>query len=65
MLGVEVALGLTVCGQNNWDWAREEITANLCWGTKAAVQEKLGNFFAQLANRTEEVKQRSRTALQT
>lgn len=47
-----------------WDWAREEVTANLCLGTKAAVQEKLGNFFAQLAARTDEVKQRCRTSLQ-
>ena len=47
-----------------WDWAREEVTANLCLGTKAAVQEKLGNFFDQLAYRTEEVKQRCRTVLQ-
>ena len=47
-----------------WDWAREEVTANLCLGTKAAVQEKLGNFFDQLPYRTEEVKQRCRTVLQ-
>jgi putative transposase len=47
-----------------WDWAREEVTANLCLGTKAAVQEKLGHFFAQLAYRTEEVKRRCRTFLQ-
>ena len=47
-----------------WDWAREEVTANLCLGRKAVVQEKLGNFFAQLAYRTEEVKQRCRTVLQ-
>ncbi len=47
-----------------WDWAREEVTANLCLGTKAAVQEKLVNFFDQLAYRTEEVKQRCRTVLQ-
>ena len=47
-----------------WDWAREEVTANLCLGTKAAVQEKLGYFFAQLAYRTQEVKQRCRTVLQ-
>ena len=26
-----------------WDWAREEVTANLCLGTKAVVQEKLGH----------------------
>jgi len=47
-----------------WDWAREEVTANLCLGTKAVVQEKLANFFARLADRTDEVKQRSRTVLQ-
>ncbi len=47
-----------------WDWAREEVTANLCLGTKAAVQEKLGDFFDKLAYRTEEVKQRCRTVLQ-
>ncbi len=47
-----------------WDWAREEVTANLCLGRKAVVQEKLGNFFDQLAYRTEEVKQRCRTVLQ-
>ena len=46
-----------------WDWAREEVTANLCLGTKAAVQEKLGHFFAQLAYRTDEVKQRCRNRL--
>ena len=47
-----------------WDWARDEVTANLCLGTKAAVQEKLGLFFAQLAYRTEEVSHRCQTALQ-
>ena len=47
-----------------WAWARTEVTANPCLDTKAAVQEKLGNFFAQLAYRTEEVKQRYRTVLQ-
>ena len=47
-----------------WDWAREEVTANLCLGTKAALQEKLGHFFAQLAYRTEEVERRCRTTLQ-
>ena len=26
-----------------WDWAREEVTANLCLGTRAAVQEKFGH----------------------
>ena len=47
-----------------WDWAREEVTANLCLGTKTAVQEKLGHFFAQLAYRTEEVRHRCQTTLQ-
>ncbi len=47
-----------------WDWAREEVTANLCLGTKAAVQEKLGHFFSQLASQRDEVKQRCRTVLQ-
>ncbi len=47
-----------------WDWAREEVTANFCLGTKTAVQEKLGHFFAQLAYRTEEVRHRCQTTLQ-
>lgn len=47
-----------------WDWAREEVTANLCLGTRAAVQQKLGTFFTKLASRMDEVKQRCRTALQ-
>jgi transposase len=47
-----------------WGWARAEVTANTCLGTKAAVQEKVGAFFAGLAERTEEVKQRCRTKLQ-
>ena len=47
-----------------WGWARQEATANLCLGTKAAVQEKVGDFFTDLANRREEVKRRRRTVLQ-
>jgi transposase len=47
-----------------WGWAREEVTANICLGTKAAVQEEVGAFFAGLAARTDEVKRRCRTALQ-
>ena len=31
-----------------WDWVREEVTANLCLGTKAKVQEKVGRFFSGL-----------------
>ena len=47
-----------------WGWAREEATANLCLGTRAAVQEKVGDFFTNLAGRREEVKRRCRTVLQ-
>src|SRR5215213_5603814 len=47
-----------------WAWAREEVTANTCLGTKAAVQEKMGAFFAGLSERTAEVQSRCRTKLQ-
>jgi transposase len=47
-----------------WDWAREDVTANTCLGTKAKVQEKLGEFFDRLIERTQEVKLRCRTELQ-
>jgi transposase len=47
-----------------WDWAREEVTANTCFGTAAKVQEKLDCFFAGLATRTAEAQQRCRTILQ-
>lgn len=47
-----------------WAWVREEVTANTCLGTTAAVQEKVGHFFADLTSRTEEVKTRCRTKLQ-
>jgi len=47
-----------------WDWAREEVTANTCFGTAAKVQEKLDPFFAELTTRTAEVQQRCRTILQ-
>lgn len=47
-----------------WDWAREEVTGNVCLGTKAKVQEKMAQFFERLASRAEEVKQRCRTVLQ-
>ena len=48
-----------------WGWVRQEVTANLCLGAKSAVQEKVNNFFTQLAGRQAEVKQRCRTVLQT
>jgi transposase len=47
-----------------WDWAREEVTANVCFGTAAKVQEKLDRFFAGLTERTAEVQSRCRTTLQ-
>jgi transposase len=47
-----------------WDWAREEVTANTCFGTAAKVRERLDAFFAGLAQRTTEVQRRGRTALQ-
>ena len=48
-----------------WGWAREEATGNQCLGTKAAVQEKVGNLLARLSNRQDEVKRRCRTILQS
>ena len=48
-----------------WGWAREEATGNLCLGTRAAVQERVGKFLAGLANRKEEVRRRCRTTLQS
>ncbi len=47
-----------------WDWIREEVTANTCFGTAAKVREKVDAFFAGLAERTTEVKQRCRRDLQ-
>ena len=47
-----------------WNWAREEVTANECLGTKAKVQEKMYVFFGGLAHRKDEVKHRCRTLLQ-
>ena len=39
-----------------WGWVRQEVIANLCLATKAAVQENVGNFFTHLCNRRHEVK---------
>ena len=39
-----------------WGWAREEATGNLCLGTSAKVQERVGSFLAGLASRKDEVK---------
>jgi transposase len=48
-----------------WGWVRAEVTANTCFGTKAKVRDKVGEFFRGLTDRTDEVKHRCRTVLQT
>ena len=48
-----------------WGWAREEATGNLCLGSRAAVQERVGSFLARLTSRKDEVKRRCRTVLQS
>ena len=48
-----------------WGWAREEATGNLCLGSRAAVQERVGKFLAGLASRKEDVRRRCRTVLQS
>ncbi len=47
-----------------WEWIREEVTANTCFGTAAKVREKVDAFFAGLAVRAKEVMQRCRRELQ-
>jgi transposase len=47
-----------------WDWIREEVTANTCFGTAARVREKVDAFFASLAERMAEAKRRCRRDLQ-
>ena len=47
-----------------WGWAHQEVTANLCLGTRAAVRESVGGFFTDPSRRREEVKRRCRTVLQ-
>lgn len=47
-----------------WDWIREDVTANFCFGTAAKVSEKVDAFFAGLAQHTAEVKRRCRRDLQ-
>ncbi len=48
-----------------WGWIREEVTANTCFGTAANVRAHVDPFFARLATRTDEVKRRCQTVLQT
>lgn len=47
-----------------WKWARAEVTANSCLGTKAKVQVEMAHFFDGLADRVGEVQSRCRSALQ-
>jgi transposase len=47
-----------------WAWAREEATANCCFGTKEKLLEALEQFFRGLAQRSAEVMRRCRTILQ-
>jgi transposase len=46
-----------------WDWVREEVTANTCFGTSAKMREKVDAFFVGLAARAVEVMQRCRREL--
>jgi transposase len=48
-----------------WSWIRKDVTANPCFGTAAAVRAHVDPFLAGLATRTEAVKRRCRTVLQT
>ena len=48
-----------------WGWVREEATGNLCLGTKAVVQQRVGNFLSGLDSRRDEVRRRCRTILQS
>ena len=48
-----------------WGWVREEVTGNLCLGTKALVQARVSAFLDRLASRKDEVKRRCRTILQS
>jgi hypothetical protein len=47
-----------------WEWVREEVTANICFGTAAKVREKEDPLFIELAERAAEVMQRCRRELQ-
>jgi len=47
-----------------WTWARDEVTANTCLGTKAKVQEKMARYLDRLADRTAEVQSHCRRTLQ-
>ena len=46
-------------------WVREEATGNLCSGSRAAVQERVGQFLSGLASTRDEVRRCCRTVLQS
>jgi transposase len=48
-----------------WDWARQEVTANRCFGTAANVRQHINAFFADLTTRADEVMSRCRRELQS
>ena len=48
-----------------WGWVREEVTDDLCLGSKAAVQQRVGSFLTSLTVRKDEVRRRCRTVLQS
>ena len=48
-----------------WGWTKREATGNLCLGSRAAVQERVGNFLAGLSSRRGEVRSHCRTVLQS
>jgi transposase len=48
-----------------WDWIREDVTANTCFGKATRVREHIDAFFAGLAQHTDEVKRRCRRHLQS
>ena len=47
-----------------WEWVREEVTANTCFGMAVKVREKVDAFFVALTKRAAEVVQRCRRELQ-
>jgi transposase len=47
-----------------WDWVREEVTANTCFGTAANLRAHVDAFFRGLRDRADEVRTRCRTVLQ-
>ena len=47
-----------------WEWIREEVTSNTCFGTATKVRENVDAFFVGLAARSTEVMQRCRRELQ-